>query len=130
MKHYQNGSPIRGRRNDPELDARLALVVFENQRKVFVETQPELLKAWHWLTTAGGGEGFGLFFSSQRGCGRASDSQAHASIAACLQDISCKVQAHKAVDEAERQGWELPYARFNNAFRYRRSTLRLHVLPH
>ena len=31
VKHYQDGSLIRGRRNDPELDARLVLEVFDNQ---------------------------------------------------------------------------------------------------
>ena len=66
VKHYQDGSLIRGRLNDPELDARLVLEVFDNQRRAFRETRPELLTAWHWLTTVDGGPGFDLFFSSVR----------------------------------------------------------------
>ena len=51
MKHYQDGSLVRGRLNDPELDAMLVLEVFENQQRAFRETSPELRTAWHWLTT-------------------------------------------------------------------------------
>ena len=50
VKHYQDGSLIPGRRNDPELDARLTLEVFDNQQKAFREARAELLTAWHWLT--------------------------------------------------------------------------------
>ncbi len=35
VKHYQDGSLIRGCLNDPELDARLTLEVFGNQQKAF-----------------------------------------------------------------------------------------------
>ncbi len=37
VKHYQDGSLRRGRLNDPELDARLALEVFADQQKAFRE---------------------------------------------------------------------------------------------
>ncbi len=54
VKHYQDGGLRRGRVNDPELDARLALEVFGDQRKALREAAPDLpdlLTAWHWLTT-------------------------------------------------------------------------------
>ena len=54
VKHYQDGGLRRGRVNDPELDARLALEVFRDQRKALREAArdlPDLLTAWHWLTT-------------------------------------------------------------------------------
>ena len=35
VKHYQDGSLVRGRLNDPELDARLVLEVFDNQQRAF-----------------------------------------------------------------------------------------------
>ena len=35
VKHYQDGSLRRGRRNDPELDARLVLEVFADQQRAF-----------------------------------------------------------------------------------------------
>ena len=34
VKHYQDGRLRRGRINDPELDARLALEVFNDQREL------------------------------------------------------------------------------------------------
>lgn len=45
VKHYQDGSLRRGRLNDPELDARLALEVFADQQKAFREADPDLLTA-------------------------------------------------------------------------------------
>lgn len=37
VKHYQDGQLKRGRRNDPELDARLTLEVFQDQQRVLRE---------------------------------------------------------------------------------------------
>ena len=51
VKHYQDGQLIRGRINDPNLDARLTLQVFADQQKAFREMPPDLMAAWHWLTT-------------------------------------------------------------------------------
>ena len=110
VKHYQDGSLIRGRLNDPELDARLALEVFDNQQRAFLETRPELLTAWHWLTTVEGGAGFDRFFSFLRQSARPSEAEAHAAINACLSGSSCRVQACQAVADAPQQGWELAYA--------------------
>ena len=45
VKHYQDGGLRRGRVNDPELDARLALEVFDDQRRALREAAPELLAA-------------------------------------------------------------------------------------
>ena len=66
VKHYQDGQLKRGRVNDPELDARLALEVFDNQQKELRGAPPELLTAWHWLTTADGGAGFDRVFTALR----------------------------------------------------------------
>ena len=110
VKHYQDGSLVRGRLNDPELDARLVLEVFENQQRAFRETGPELLTAWHWLTTTDGGTGFDLFFSSVRQTARPSATEAHAAIQQCLRGNGCRVQAQQAVDDAAQQGWEMAYA--------------------
>ena len=43
---------MRGRINNPELDARLALEVFGEQREALRKAEPDLLTAWHWLTTS------------------------------------------------------------------------------
>ena len=110
VKHYQDGSLVRGRLNDPELDARLVLEVFENQQRAFREMGPELLTAWHWLTTTDGGAGFDLFFSSVRQTARPSATEAQAAIHKCLAGSGCRVQARQAVENAAQQGWEMAYA--------------------
>ena len=66
VKHYQDGGLRRGRINNPELDARLALEVFCDQMKALRDSPSDLLTAWHWLTTSDGGEGFDRVFSSLR----------------------------------------------------------------
>ena len=62
VKHYQGGQLKRGRINDPELDARLTLEVFDNQQKALRGAPSDLLAAWHWLTTADDGAGFDRVF--------------------------------------------------------------------
>ena len=110
VKHYQDGSLVRGRLNDPELDARLVLEVFENQQRAFRETGPELLTAWHWLTTTEGGSGFDLFFSSVRRTARPSASEARVAIHECLAGSGCRLQARQAMEDSAQQGWEMAYA--------------------
>ena len=67
VKHYQDGQLKRGRRNDPELDARIALEVFDNQQTELRDAPLGLLAAWHWLTGTGpDGEGFDAVFASIR----------------------------------------------------------------
>ena len=110
VKHYQDGSLIRGRRNDPELDARLTLEVFDNQQKAFREARAELLTAWHWLTTAENGAGFDWFFASLRASPRPSDAEAQDAIHRCLAGSACLAGARAAVMDAAQQGWELAYA--------------------
>ena len=110
VKHYQDGLLRRGRINDPELDARLALEVFDDQQKAFSAASPDLLTAWHWLTTADGGAGFDRFFSILRGAPRPSYEEAQGAIRKCLNGISCRTHGRAAMDDADRQGWELAYA--------------------
>lgn len=51
VKHYKDAPLTRSERNDPYLDARLALQLFSDQREALHEVPPEALAAWHWLTT-------------------------------------------------------------------------------
>ena len=113
VKHYKDGQLKRTRRNDPELDARLALGLFEDERVVLLELRdaaPELLTAWHWLATAEQGEGFDRFFSALRGSPRPSEREAHDAIRARLQDMACVVQADELLNDPARHGWPLAYA--------------------
>ena len=50
-RNDRHGGLLRGRINDPELDARLVLKVFGEQREALRKAEPGLLAAWHWLTT-------------------------------------------------------------------------------
>ena len=111
VKHYQDGQLKRGRLNDPELDAGLALEVFRNQCRAFRNAPSDLLVAWHWLTSSGdGGEGFERFFSALRRSRRPSEGEAHEAIAARLEGNACVTQAREVVSGADAAGWALAYA--------------------
>ena len=111
VKHYRDGQLKRGRLNDPELDARLALEVFRDQQRVLQEAAPELLVAWHWLTTVDGtGSGLDRFFSQVRGKLRPSEAEAKAAIEQRLSGQACLTQIRDALEVAERYGWPLAYA--------------------
>ena len=113
VKHYQDGGLVRGRINNPELDARLALEVFGEQREALRKTEPGLLTAWHWLTTPEpGGVDSALddFFSALRGAPRPLDAEARAAIGRLLDGEACATHGREAVSEAATAGWALAYA--------------------
>ena len=110
VKHYQDGSLRRGRRNDPELDARLVLEVFDNQQKAFKEADPDLLAAWHWLTGANDNVGFDRCFAHLRRAPRPSDGEAYGAIERRLAGASCWTQTVAAMEDAGQHPWELAYA--------------------
>ena len=112
VKHYQDGGLRRRQLNDPELDARLALEVFHNQREALAKAEPDLLAAWHWLVTPepeGGDRAVDALFSEIRGTHRPSDAEARAAIRARLEGAGCAVHAQEVLEEA-RTGWALAYA--------------------
>ena len=110
VKHYQDGQLKRGRINDPELDARLALEVFGNQLSAFSSAALDLLAAWHWLTSGNDGAGFALVFKSIRNQPRPGDSEARLAIEARLAGAACRTCARQVVEDAAGQRWELAYA--------------------
>ena len=110
VKHYQDGQLKRGRVNDPELDARLALEVLENQQRALSAASPDLLASWHWLTTADGGVGFDRLFTALRRSLRPSAGEARDAMHRCLSGASCSTCAQSALEDADRHGWELAYA--------------------
>ena len=109
VKHYQDGQLKRGRRNDPELDARLTLEVFANQQRELHDAPADLLTAWHWLTTEEDGAGFDRVFASLRRARRPSGAEAHEAIQGRLAD-ACQTQAREVMANATRHGWALAYA--------------------
>ena len=113
VKHYQDRSLLRGRINDPELDARLALRVFAEQREALSKAEPNLLVAWHWLTTPepdGVDRALDDFFSAIRGAPRPADTEAHAAIGLRLEGAACTTRVRAAVAEAASAGWALSFA--------------------
>ena len=102
VKHYQDGQLKRGRVNDPELDARLALEVFDNQQKELRVAPPDLLTAWHWLTTADGGAGFDMVFAALRRASKPSEAEAYQAIRARLDGNACQTHAREVMPDAAR----------------------------
>ncbi len=115
VKHYQDGQLKRGRVNDPELDARLCLDVFSDQQKALSETAPDLLTAWHWLTSADdSGVGFDAFFTALRGAARPSHVDAYRAVRDRLAGTTCLTQSRAVLQEVltdtAGNGWGLAYA--------------------
>ena len=110
VKHYQDGQLKRGRINDPELDARLTLEVFDNQQKALRVAPSDLLAAWHWLTTADDGAGFDRVFMALRRSRRPSDAEAYRAIHARLAGNACQTHTRDVMADAGRHGWALAYA--------------------
>lgn len=114
VKHYQDGQLKRGRLNDPELDARLTIALFRDQCEALQQTSPELLAAWHWLTTAeesvaGENEALNAFFAMVRRKVRPVDGEARAVIGQLLQDTSCRTQMRGILEAVPLNGWALAY---------------------
>jgi ATP-dependent DNA helicase RecQ len=119
VKHYQDGQLKRGRLNDPELDARLTLEVFRDQQQALRERQmttPDLLLAWHGLTTAQERTAGGLsaFFMTIRQQPRPSKADVHSAIGRFLHERGCLNHAQTILTAADQQGelagWALAYA--------------------
>ena len=114
VKHYQDGQLKRGRLNDPYLDSQLALRVFAEQRLELVKlvgTNPDLLTAWHWLTTAtANATGFDAFFTGIRQSDRPAGVEAGAALTRLLEGDTCATYSHEITANAHEQPWPLAYA--------------------
>lgn len=110
VKHYQDGQLKRGRLNDPELDARLALDVFDEQQTALRDAPRGLLEAWHWLTGTGpDGAGFDAVFDAIRSELRPTDAAANARIRERLAGIACQNLGQDILENAAQSGWPLAY---------------------
>ena len=111
VKHYKDAPLARSERNDPYLDARLALQLFSDQCEALREAPPEQLAAWHWLTTRDlPSDGFDLCFEALRGSPVPDVGQARAAVARCLGDHVCASQLRQAIADAPERGWALAFA--------------------
>ena len=111
VKHYKDAPLTRSERNDPYLDARLALELFSDQSKALRDVPPEMLTAWHWLTTRGReSAGFNLFFGSLREAQCPNMSEAREAIRGCLDGHVCQSELRRAIADAPEHGWVLAFA--------------------
>ena len=111
VKHYQDGQLKRGRLNDPELDARLALKVFDSQQTALRDAPLSLLAAWHWLTGTGpDSAGFDAVFAAIRYSPRPTEAAANAAIRERLAGIACQNRGQDILENVAQSGWPLAYA--------------------
>ena len=113
VKHYQDGGLKRGKWNDPELDARLALEVFDDQQHALRNAASDLLAAWHWLTTPephGKDRALDELYSQLRGLPRPTDSEVLVAVDKRLAGLACATQAGDVVAKAGMVRWPLAYA--------------------
>ena len=116
VKHYQDGGLIRDTRNNPLLDAGLALEVFGDQRDELLKLRHEstgLLTAWHWLCTCephGVDSALDDFFAELRAAPRPRKWEATYAIRNFLQDTACTTHTHEILDDIGRHRWSLAYA--------------------
>ncbi|MHB8908645.1 MAG: RecQ family ATP-dependent DNA helicase [Syntrophales bacterium] len=114
VKHYQDGQLSSGQLNDPELDARLTLDLLHDQCRAFrlvKETAPDMLLAWHWLTTMDSTEtGFDFLFKALRSASRPSEMEAGETIGNLLKDKACVTHCREILGNTAGKGWGLAYA--------------------
>ena len=113
VKHYQDGQLRHCSHNDPELDARLTLGVLQDQHqalRALNEATPNLVLAYHWLTTVDdGASGLDAIFATVRHRPRPSSAKAVEAIRAQLQGQVCLTRAEAIVSNPAAQAWPLVY---------------------
>ena len=110
VKHYQDGALVRGQINNPELDARLTLELLSDEQDALRDADPDLLIAWHWLTTKSpSSDGFNTFFAELRGARRPNEAEARAAISRRVAGTVCHTHSQEAMTQ-EQDGWSLAYA--------------------
>ncbi|MEY2633331.1 MAG: hypothetical protein RIR00_1985, partial [Pseudomonadota bacterium] len=113
VKHYQDGTLLGNRRNNPLLDAELALQVFSDQEaslRGLLATSPELLLAWHWLTTRDNSlSGLNSLFMVIRRQRLPSEAEAAAALTRLLAGRSCSTASREVIASAADHAWPLAY---------------------
>ena len=113
VKHYQDGGLKRGRVNDAELDSRITLELFGDERRELDKGSPDLLTAWHWLCTPesmDADRALDEFFRQIRRARRPSQAEATEAIDRRLERAACTTQAREVMAGVDNLGWSLAYA--------------------
>jgi ATP-dependent DNA helicase RecQ len=115
LKHYQDGGLKHASRNDPELDARQTLTLLTDEYEAFRATHqqdPDLVAAYHWLTTVDDSSaGADWFFGQARGNTRPSDAAASVALRRLLQGKACcRVHVGSILNSHSENAWDVAYA--------------------
>ena len=103
VKHYKDGGLRRGILNNPELDARITLKLFDDECEAFGKTDSCLLLVWHGLTAISD-PAFGSLFSQLRAEPRpATEMTAQTCLTLLLEYGACVTAARRAVGKANNQ---------------------------
>lgn len=114
VKHYQDGQLKHASRNDPELDARLTLEILADEHRALCgihERDPDLIAAYHWLTTVDRvGAGSDWFFRQVRRNVRPSHAAVTVALRRLLQGKACHAQVGALLNDHSGRAWDLAYA--------------------
>ncbi len=114
VKHYHDGSLVRAQKNDPKLDCVLTITLLHDQHAAFSAlnaSDPELLLAFHWLTTEEpGSEGVDALFSEVRHATRPSREQVVAALTGRFGDDMRRTHWSQLCNRLENDSWPLAYA--------------------
>ena len=113
VKHYKDGGLRRTKKSDPKLDAEIAIELFDYEFEDFKLVSPDLLAAWHWLTTnqcAQQDVAMDVFFSEVRTASRPIEAEARRAIANRLRDSACATPSGAILSSSMLDKWALAYA--------------------
>ncbi len=114
VKHYKDGTLLRQTPNDPELDARLSLVLFAEEEAALAKVRasnPALGAAFHWLFSRHASDlGFASFFDAVRDQSCPADTEGRAAINACLRDAACVMGASQICEALPGNEWPLAFS--------------------
>lgn len=113
VKHYQDGQLKHASRNDPEQDARLTLELLTDEYealRAIHQQAPDLVAAYHWLTTVdGAAAGEAWFFEQVRRHARPTDASATVTLRRLLQGKACHVQVGSILNSHSANALDLAY---------------------
>lgn len=118
VKHYQDGKLLSGQINNPVADAQLSLILLSEQYIALSEIaaqNPDLVEAWHWLTTSGSlAQGFDLLFRSIRGQEKPSYLAIQTTLKNLLKTNACTTFVETFIGNSDKldvsANWGLAYA--------------------
>lgn len=118
VKHYQDGQLLSGQLNNPVADAQLTLALLQEQHVAITEISnqsPELVLAWHWLTSNGdNSKGFEDFFTSIRNFSRPTAAEAMNALVKLLNDKACTTFSQTFIEQSQqpdrKTSWAMAYA--------------------